>query len=58
VVWTVTSATPGELAAAGSDARRQAHDEARDRQAMSDANVYIATMRARSDIDVNPQLFE
>jgi peptidyl-prolyl cis-trans isomerase D len=57
-VWTVTSVEPGKLPEAGSEARRQARDEARDRQAMSDANVYIASMRARSDIDVNPQLFE
>ena len=42
---------------AGRKAQR-AHDEARDRAAMSDATVYVTSMRANAEIDVNPQLFE
>jgi peptidyl-prolyl cis-trans isomerase D len=57
-VWTVTAAEPGKLAAASTDAGRQARDEARERLAMTDATVYISAMRTRSEIDINPQLFE
>jgi peptidyl-prolyl cis-trans isomerase D len=57
-VWTVTAAEPGKLAATTTEAGRRARDEARDRLAMTDATVYIAAMRASSEVDVNPQLFE
>jgi peptidyl-prolyl cis-trans isomerase D len=57
-LWTVTSAQKGQLSAKAAEARRQAGDEARDRQAMLDATVYITSMRANSDIDINPKLFE
>ena len=40
------------------DSQRAAHDQARDRIAMSDANVYVTEMRANADVDVNPKLFE
>lgn len=57
-LWTVTAAEKGNLTAKAAEARRQAQDEARDHQAMSDATVYITSMRANSDIDANPKLFE
>lgn len=57
-LWTVTAAQPGKLDALEVDARRAAHDQARDRQAMSDATVYVTAMRAGAEVDVNPQLFE
>jgi hypothetical protein len=57
-LWTVTAAQKGQLNAKTADARRQAGDEARDQQAMLDATVYITSMRASSDIDINPKLFE
>ena len=57
-IWTVTAAEPGKLAPAATPEGKQARDEARDRVAMTDASVYISAMRARSEIEVNPQLFE
>jgi peptidyl-prolyl cis-trans isomerase D len=57
-VWTVTAVEAGKLATMTADERRQAADEARDRSAMSDATVYITSMRAKAEVDVNPQLFE
>jgi len=57
-LWVVTSAQPGKLDALDADARRTAHDQARDRQAMSDATVYVTAMRAGAEVDVNPKLFE
>ncbi len=57
-LWTVTAVQKGQLSAKTADEKRTAQDEARDRVAMSDATVYITTMRANADIDVNPQLFE
>ncbi len=33
-------------------------NQARERAAQWDANVYVASMRANADVDVNPQLFE
>jgi len=58
VLWTVTAAQPGSLKALDADAQRAAVDQARDRAAMSDANVYVTEMRANADVDVNPKLFE
>jgi peptidyl-prolyl cis-trans isomerase D len=57
-VWTVTAVERGNLSAMNEDERKQAADQARDRSAMSDATVYITSMRARAEVDVNPQLFE
>ena len=57
-LWTVTAVEKGQLTAKAADEKRAAHDEARDRAAMSDATVYITSMRANSEIDVNPKLFE
>jgi peptidyl-prolyl cis-trans isomerase D len=57
-LWTVTSAEKGKLTAKSADDKRAAQDEARDRAAMSDATVYITSMRGSSEIDVNPKLFE
>jgi len=57
-IWTVTEMAQGKFASIAQDARRSAHDEARDRKAMSDATVYVTTMRAAADVDVNPQVFE
>ncbi|HEU4516150.1 MAG TPA: SurA N-terminal domain-containing protein [Steroidobacteraceae bacterium] len=57
-VWTVTAAEPGKLAPATTPEGRKARDDARDRVAMTDATAYISAMRARSEIDVNPKLFE
>lgn len=57
-LWTVTSSQPGKVEALDAAARQAAFNEARDRQAMSDANVYITTMRADAEVDVNPKLFE
>jgi peptidyl-prolyl cis-trans isomerase D len=57
-IWTVTASEPGKLAPAATPEGRQTRDEARDRLATTDATVYISAMRARSEIDVNPQLFE
>jgi len=57
-VWTVTGVERGQLAALPADQRKQEHDAARDRSAMSDAMVYITSLRANADVDVNPQVFE
>ncbi len=57
-LWVVTSAEPGKVDALDPAARQAAFNEARDRQAMSDATVYITTMRADAEVDVNPKLFE
>ncbi len=57
-IWTVTAVEKGKLATLTADAKRQEHDQARDRAAMSDATVYISAMRSNADIDVNPQIFE
>ena len=57
-VWTATAVQPGALKALDADSQRAAHDQARDRIAMSDANVYVTEMRANADVDVNPKLFE
>ncbi len=57
-IWTLIAVAPGNLAALPPDQGKQEHDAARDRAAMSDANVYVMLMRAGADVDVNPQLFE
>ncbi len=57
-VWTVASVEKGKFAAMTPDEKRAAHEEARNRAAMTDATVYVTSMRANSEIDVNPQLFE
>lgn len=57
-IWAVTAVEPGKLATMTADARQRAHDEARDRSAMSDATVYVTSMRKGADVDVNPQVFE
>jgi peptidyl-prolyl cis-trans isomerase D len=57
-VWAVMSAQPGKVDALDEPGRQAAFNDARDRQAMSDATVYITTMRANAEVDVNPQLFE
>jgi peptidyl-prolyl cis-trans isomerase D len=57
-IWAVTAVEKGKLSAMTADARRQAHDEARDRSAMSDATAYIAALRKNADVDINPQVFE
>ncbi len=57
-LWAVTSAQAGNVDALDQAARQAAFNEARDRQAMSDATVYITTLRADAEVDVNPKLFE
>jgi peptidyl-prolyl cis-trans isomerase D len=57
-LWAVTSVQPGNIDALDAAARQAAFNEARDRQAMADATVYITTMRADAEVDVNPKLFE
>lgn len=57
-IWTVTAVEKGRLASLADAARRQAHDDARDRAAMSDASAYITALRKAADVDVNPQVFE
>ncbi len=57
-VWMLKAALPGSLAALKPEERNRAHDEARNRAAMSDATVYVASMRANADVNVNPQVFE
>jgi peptidyl-prolyl cis-trans isomerase D len=57
-LWILTAVQPGQLAALTPEARRTAHDEARDRAATSDATAYVAAMRASADVDVNPEVFE
>jgi peptidyl-prolyl cis-trans isomerase D len=57
-VWTVTAVEAGKVDTLDAAARQAAFNDARDRQAMSDATVYITTMRANAEVDVNPQLFE
>ncbi len=57
-VWTVTSVRAGTLAALSEEERRQQREQARERQAMSDATAYVSAMRSNADIDVNPKLFE
>ena len=58
VVWTVTAVRAGTLATLSPDEQQLERDQARERAAQWDANVYVAAMRANADVDVNPQLFE
>jgi peptidyl-prolyl cis-trans isomerase D len=57
-IWTVTAVRSGTLAALSPEEQQLERDRARERAAQWDSNVYIASMRANADIDVNPQLFE
>jgi peptidyl-prolyl cis-trans isomerase D len=57
-IWIVTTVEPGKLDNLSAEERRQAADEARERAAMADATAYVAAMRARADVDINPKLFE
>ena len=57
-IWTVTAVDQGKLATLTPELRSRAQDEARNRAAMSDATVYVTSMRANADVDVNPQVFE
>jgi peptidyl-prolyl cis-trans isomerase D len=57
-VWTVTAVRGGTLAALSPEEQQLERDQARERAAQWDANVYVAAMRAGADVDVNPQLFE
>jgi peptidyl-prolyl cis-trans isomerase D len=57
-VWTVTAVRTGTLTALSQDDRQREFDQARERSALADATVYVATLRANADVDVNPQLFE
>jgi peptidyl-prolyl cis-trans isomerase D len=57
-VWTVTAVQKGKLSALPEDERRQARDDARDLAAMSDATVYVTSLRSNAEVDVNPKLFE
>jgi peptidyl-prolyl cis-trans isomerase D len=57
-IWTVTGVESGKFATLPADQQKQEHDAARDRSAMSDAMVYITSMRSNADVDVNPQVFE
>lgn len=57
-LWTVTAVRKGDLAAMTAEERQRAHDEARERSAMSDASVYVTAMRKGAEVDVNPQVFE
>ena len=57
-IWFVASVEQGKFAAMKPDEKLAAHEEARDRAAMTDATVYVTSMRANAEVDVNPQLFE
>jgi len=57
-IWAVTAVENGKLATLSPEVKQQELDAARDRIAMSDANVYVTSMRANADVDVNPQVFE
>ncbi len=57
-IWTLTGVEPGKLSTLSAEERKQEHDAARDRVALSDATVYVVSMRANADVDVNPQVFE
>lgn len=57
-VWTVTAVRSGTLAALSPEEQQLERNQARERAAQWDANVYVAAIRANADIDVNPQLFE
>ncbi len=57
-IWTVTTAEKGSIAGLSPDEQQAARDDARNRMAMSDATVYVTSMRANAEIDVNPTLFE
>lgn len=57
-IWTVTAVRGGTLAALSPEEQQLERNQARERSAQWDANVYVAAMRAAADIDVNPQLFE
>jgi peptidyl-prolyl cis-trans isomerase D len=57
-LWAVTAVARGDLAAMAAEERRRAQDEARERSAMSDASVYVTSLRKNAEVDVNPQVFE
>jgi len=57
-VWTVTAVRGGTLASLSPEEQQLEREQARERAAQWDANVYVASMRADADVDVNPQLFE
>lgn len=58
VVWRVTAVRPGSLAAVSPEDREQVMRQARERAEIADAVAYITAMRAKAEVDVNPQLFE
>ena len=57
-IWTVTAVRSGTLAALSPEEQQLERNQARERAAQWDANVYVTSMRANADVDVNPQLFE
>jgi peptidyl-prolyl cis-trans isomerase D len=57
-VWRVTAVRPGSLAALSPAEREQEAQAARERAELADAAVYVTSMRANAEVDVNPQLFQ
>jgi peptidyl-prolyl cis-trans isomerase D len=58
VVWMVSSVRPGTIAVLGPADREAAVEAARKSLNISDAAAYIDAMRAKAEVDVNPQLFD
>jgi peptidyl-prolyl cis-trans isomerase D len=57
-VWTVTFVKPGAPDKLSPAERAQVAREAREKSAMQDVTVYIAELRAKAEVQVNPALFE
>lgn len=57
-IWKLTAVRAGSVAALSPEELQREQDLARQRAGYGDAAVYVASMRANADIDVNPQLFQ
>jgi len=57
-IWRVTAMRPGSLAMLSPDEREEEGLQARQRAEYTDAAVYVTAMKAKAEVDVNPQLFE
>lgn len=57
-IWKLSAVRTGTVATLSADELAREQDLARQRAGYGDAALYVASMRANADVDVNPQLFQ
>lgn len=57
-IWRVSAMRPGSLAALSPEERQEQGEQTRQRAQYTDAAVYVTSMKANAEVDVNPKLFE